>query len=272
MQPTLEKLSGLLAAIALVAAPLAATSAAASHGDDGTYDQPVLFVWAETDIDIVIVPPSHGQVANGNGILPQGVSSVDPCANVYMDAIRDSLQGWKTGINTFGSNDLQNHVSLNIYEVQCNGHPDPPTSVLKDPEVVVVTDETTGPVLGTAIHPLYDTCIVDNSKFFVTSFNYADMHDINVQESGHCLGLEHPKPDPNSHPAHDAMDGTYDDTVGSSNAASHLHCVSNLNVAGLENVWSWAWNERAGQTAELDTDKYDVITPPSNPYTTDCQI
>lgn len=227
------KISLTLLLALVLTAPLGAATHRAGHGGggDGTYEQPVWFEWSITTLDVFVIPPEHGQIYNGNGVL-DGLSPAEatPCDNSYMRATVDSINGWAAGIAAYGSPALQG-VAINVYTPGCGG-PTPPLAAILDPEIIVASDQNKAVILGVAV-TLGPACIVDNSKFFVTSFTYADMYNINGQEYGHCLGLDH-----TSGPDHDVMDGEYDDDPGA--AGTHLHCVSNLNVAGLERVFGFA--------------------------------
>jgi hypothetical protein len=192
------------------------------------YELPRWFEWDRASLDVLIVPPEHGQVVNDEGVLGGGdPNELDPFNNSYMRAIEDSIAAWESGIAQFGPRWLVDGVRFNTYVV---GRDQIPQEALEQPEIVVMTDQTKGPILGFALST--DPCLVNNSKFFVTSMTYADMYNINGQEFGHCLGLLHTS---DGRPDHDVMDGTYDDTPGA--AGTHLHCVSNLDVLGLEQVF-----------------------------------
>lgn len=242
--------TAIAAVVAVAMLAMTATPAVASHGD-GVYDQPVWFEWDVTDLDVILMPNGHGQVINGNGVLNGlDASEAIPCQTSYMQAIRDAIAGWKTGIDTFGPNWLKNGLNIDVYSPGCG--PQPPTGALLDPEIVVYTDETKAFILGFAVSS--DPCLVNNSKFFITSFTYADMYNVMGQEFGHCLGLDHVG-EPSDHPAHDVLDGSYDDQVGA--AGTHLHCVSNLNVEGLKHVFDQAMGEDVpGDKGTVPVDDY----------------
>ncbi len=128
-------------------------------------------------------------------------------------------------------------------DVYVLGRDNVPPEVLTNPDILVFTDESEGPVLGVAVR--LDPCLVRMSKLEIMSFTYADMYNVTGQEFGHCLGLQHVGSqggvDPFSdqkHPEHDVMNGFYTHFVG--DAATHLHCVSNLDVVGLEAAFGHA--------------------------------
>lgn len=222
--------------------------AAASH-DSGYFNQPVWFEWSEAELDVLIVPPNHGQIYNNNGVL-NGLdpNELNPLASSYLRAVERSVADWDRAIAEFGPEWLTTGLVTNVYVV---GRDQIPDAVLGDPEVVIVTDEEKGPILGVAFNTR--PCLVDNSKFFTRSMNYEDMFNINAQEYGHCLGLSHVPGDARGTAAngyrdgdmHDPMNGSYPHTPGL--AGTELHCISNLNVAGIEEVFREELTPYAGR-------------------------
>jgi hypothetical protein len=215
------------------------------------YELPRWFEWDRAALDVLIVPPNHGQLVNGNGFLGGSgdPNELDPFKNSYTRAIEDSIAAWKNGIAQFGPRWLVEGVSIDAYVI---GRDQIPQSALEQPEIVVYTDATKGPILGFAVST--DPCIVNNSKFFVTSMTYADMYNINGQEFGHCLGLLHTS---DGRPNHDVMDGTYDDEPGA--AGTHLHCVSNLDVLGLEQVFGALFGRETDEVVSVLPNQYRTI-------------
>jgi hypothetical protein len=228
----MRKILSLVAGVVLLlgVAPL---SALADHEEDGIFELPAQDDWTKTRLTVYVVPPTHGQLYNSNGPLGGAdPNEVTPFENSYLRAMEDSIEEWNNGIRKFGSKALKKRFRADVYVLGRDELPDE-----KEPDILVVTDENKGPVLGFA---LYATpCIVNNSQMFLRSFNYADMYNVMGQEYGHCLGLGHVGSqggvDPTSapkHPAHDVMNGFYSDSIGAE--GTHLHCVSNLDVKGLE--------------------------------------
>lgn len=162
-----------------------ASSVRASHSDQ-TYDLPLFFRWDKSVLDVIIVPPNHGQIVNDEGVLGGGDPNELTPFNSYLDAIEASVADWDRAVEMFGSESLRSGVVTNVYVA---GRDLIPTAALSNPEIVITTDETKGPILGVAVSTR--PCIVDNSKFWTGSFTYADMYNVNSQEYGHCLGLEH---------------------------------------------------------------------------------
>lgn len=209
------------------------TSASADHEEDGIFELPAQDDWDKARLTVYVMPPSHGQLYNGNGPLAGGdPDEVTPFQNSYLRAMEDSIEEWNRGIRRFGSDKLKSAFRAFVYVVGRDELPEQGS-----PDILVVTDENKGPILGFAMGGT--PCIVNNSQMFTRSFTYADMYNVMGQEYGHCLGLGHvgsqggvePTSD-QKHPVHDVMNGFYADAIGS--PETHLHCVSNLDVKGLE--------------------------------------
>lgn len=236
---------------ALTVALLAAVPLAAASHADGSYDIPVWFEWSKAKLDVWIVPPGHGQLANENGALGGAdAREADPFANSYVRATLDSIASWDNAVDAYGPAWLRNGLDVNVYLMGRDVPPALPTADAP-PEVVIVFDESKANILGVAFSSR--PCIVDNSKLFVTSFTYEDMFNINAQEYGHCLGLNHVD---GNHPTGDPMNGAYPYTPGA--AGNPRNCVSNLDVKGLEGVFAqalgqppalWGANGRLAQNA-----------------------
>jgi hypothetical protein len=212
---------------------LGASGAALADHDDGIYELPAQDDWTKARLRVYIVPPSHGQLYNSSGpFAGADPNEVTPFKNSYLRAIEASINEWNRGIRMFGSRKLKKRFKATVYVLGRDTLPDN-----NPPDILVVTDENKGPVLGFAAFG--QPCIVNNSQMFTRSFNYADMFNVMGQEYGHCIGLGHvgsqggiePTSD-QKHPEHDVMNGFYADPIGA--AGTHLHCVSNLDVKGLE--------------------------------------
>jgi len=233
--PDMRKIITLIAAVGLLVA-LVPAAAFADH-EDGIYELPADDMWTKAKLNVVIVPPEHGQLYNGNGPLGGGdPNEVTPFKNSYLKAMEASIEEWNNAIRKFGSEELRRRFKANVYVL---GRDTIPSQANWD--ILVYTDENKGPVLGFAGLG-NDPCIVNNSRMFTRSFTYADMYNVMGQEYGHCLGLGHVGSqggvDPTSdakHPEHDVMNGFYSHGVGLKD--THLHCVSNLDVKGLEYVF-----------------------------------
>ena len=235
-----------VACLVLASIVFPASGALADHAD-GVYEIPSSAEYWDMNFDIVIVPPVHGQTFNfEKGLLGGNDPNEATPFNSYLKAIEAVIDEWDRGVATFGSEALKKNFVTNVYVA---GRDTIPQAVLTDLEILVFTDETEGPILGTAyrLHTRgsqhVGTCVVRSSMWWLVGYTYADMYNVMGQEMGHCFGLGHVGSqggvDPTSdvkHPEHDMMNGFYTHNVGF--AGTHLHCVSNLDVAGLE------WNFR----------------------------
>ena len=233
----------LAAAILLVVA--AAPIARADH-EDGTYEIPSEAEYPYMEFDVLVIPPEHGQLYNGeSGLLNGSDPSEIGMNNSYLKATLAAIAEWNNGVQIFGSQALRDAFRTNVYVA---GMDPIPLDIALDPDILVFTDENEGILLGTAYHlntPVsvagnqLGTCAVRSSRMELLSYTYADMYNVMAQEFGHCLGLGHvgsqggfdPTSEP-KHPEHDVMNGFYTHSIG--NAGTHQHCVSNLDIAGLE--------------------------------------
>ena len=242
-----------LAALLALGILIAQVSASAAT----TYVQPVWFTWEKKTLDVLIVPPEHGQVHNGNGFLggtSGGVNELTPYENSYLRATEQSAADWKRAISTFGASWLSSGLVINNYVV---GRDTIPQAALTNPEIIVTSDQNKGPILGVSISTR--PCIVDNSKFFITSFTEVDMYNISAHEYGHCLGLDHTFGSPDDATiTHDVIYATYNDTVGTK--GNHKHCISNLNVKGLELVFGGLFGQPSGGNATMASTSYQRIS------------
>jgi hypothetical protein len=236
------------------------------------YELPSIAMWDKTTLSVLVVPPNHGQIFNGengffNGTDPDELTPF----NSYLVAIEAAIQAWKDGVDQLGAEWLKKAYQVNVFVL---GRDTVPPEVLVAPDILVVTDESEATSLGTAVR--LSPCVVRMSKVEIESFNYADMYNVTAQEFGHCLGLDHVGSqggvDPTSdlkQPEHDVMNGFYTHSIGS--AGTHMHCISNLDILALEFIFSHT-NTGAIKTAGprglsmLTSDLYGdtCSAPPSN--------
>lgn len=246
------------AVVALMLALIPAR-AGADH-DDGRYKQPARSRWTITELDVVVVPPNHGQLVNDDGALNDGDPNELTPTNSYLRAIEEAIEEWRRGIELFGSRSLKTSLEFKVYVL---GRDDIPSDVLLAPDILITSGEAMVGVVGVAVSAA-DPCIINiGTSSFLGSFTYADMFNIHAHEFGHCLGLNHiglqeDAGDVN-HPEHEMMNDTYADTIGLK--GRHLHCVSNLNILGLEYVFS---NLSGGE-------KVEVLSLPTSEYATTCE-
>ena len=210
------------------------------------YQQPIWFQWNRAEIDILVVPPNHGQIYNQE----EGpLGGTDPAeltpTNSYLKAMERSIDAYRQAVHRFGPRWLNKGLKLRSYVL---GRDDVPTEALQQPEIIVVTDETKASTLGIAINTKdalgQDVpCIVNNSKLMVSSFTYADMYNVMGQEFGHCLGLDHVTGgSPGDQVlAMDLLNGTYPHQPGAK--GNPFHCLSNMNTLGLKVVFAPAFGK-----------------------------
>ncbi|HEX9776471.1 MAG TPA: hypothetical protein VGB83_12945 [Actinomycetota bacterium] len=224
---------------ALVVLALLATMLSGHARAGVVYRQPVWFNWNESELTILVFPPGHGQIVNGKGILNGfDPDELSPYESSYFRAVTNSIEDWERAIETYAPAWLRNGLERDIFVV---GRDHIPQSALDDPDIAVVSDEHQVISLGVAVH-VGRFCVVDNGKLFTSSFTYEDMFNISSQEYGHCLGLGHvneaipANPPDDENIIHDPMNGRYPHPPGAA-YGTELHCVSNLNVEGLEEVY-----------------------------------
>ncbi len=243
MRGNFLKRRGFISAIAVVAVASALVTAAPARADheDGSYSQPAYSQWESAVLDVLIVPPNHGEIfTEENGFLNGNDPNELTPNNSYLKAMEAAVAAWDQAVQSFGSESLRGRFTTNVYVL---GRDAVPPDALRDLEILVVTDEEHGLTIGTAYRAHPAGCVARISKFSLISFTYADMYNITGHEYGHCLGLGHVGDqggvDPTSemkHPEHDVMNGFYTHWIGF--RGTHLHCVSNMNVAGLEWVFT----------------------------------
>lgn len=204
------------------------------------YTQPIYGVLTTNELDVLVVPPTHGPLFNDEGVLNGNADPMQATPfNVYIDAIRDSIQMWTDAVRAKGPRWLRKVMKVRTYVL---GVDNVPPEAFQEPEIVITTAEFNG-AGGWAVWGSSPPCVISNSMFVVQSFTYKDMFNVNAQEYGHCLGLAHIQVDGTDqgayeHPlvGHDTMTGLYAHQIGSKDV--HFHCISNLNMSGLEAVFA----------------------------------
>lgn len=258
----------LVAAVAVFVVVFGSAPVYADRSSDVELRQPLYLEWDHMDFDVLIVPPAHGQVLNDYGPLGgNDAFELNPIANSYIKATEKAIADWQRAIRAFGSSRL-NRLKMNVYVA---GRDVFPTSILSQLEVLIVYEETMYPAfLGvTQGMPAFfmesnglrvavvdnPQCVIADSMSAVKSFTFADMYNVAGHEFGHCLGVNHVSPAREPVIADDIMRAVYDEAVGGRDAKPH--CMSSLNVAGLELVFD---HKAQPNVATMSASAYRTIT------------
>jgi hypothetical protein len=238
---------------ALLAVLTVASSGQASH-EDGYYEISAWDMWDQDQINVLVIPPEHGPIFSDGGYLDSKDQEQLTPFNTYLKAVEDSIAAWSAAAQTFGSAELRKAFNVNVFVL---GRDVPSQEALSSPDIIITTTDFTPLGLGVAFRPY--PCFVNNSQEIGLT-NYADIFNINGQEYGHCLGVNHVGSqggvDPTSHlqhPEHDIMNGFYTHDVG--DPTTHLHCISNLDILALNWVFT---HKNLGQIPVLHRDTGDL--------------
>lgn len=211
---------------------------------DDDYHEFVVYDLDTTVIDVVVVPPAGNAVA---GIKASGLA----------------VRSWEAGIRAFAAPWFNDSFVMNVYVV---GEDVPSLEAVADPEIVVLTAASAeGTILGIGLEPKQMGCQLINGgesrrdypihshdglsvrasdctgtgfTCFANNIGAAldmiDLYDLVAHEVGHCLGGGH---------VGDALDfraryAPIEDIMSYQSNATHVHCVSNLNVRVLEGVYA----------------------------------
>jgi hypothetical protein len=245
---------------------------AASEPGVDFYELDGLADWPDGTLNVLIVPPEHGPIYNSDtGALSGGNPKEVGINNTYIAAIEAAIGAWDVAVQQLGTDWLSDSYKPSVYVL---GRDEVPTEILTKPDILVITDENEGPVLGTA-YRLFP-CVVRMSRMELFSFSYADMYNVTAQEYGHCLGLGHiggqGGTDPTSdlkEPEHDVMNGFNTHPIGAK--GTHLHCISNLDILALEQALGahytgYFWGVGPGGNVVMPAAAYGdtCVAPPAN--------
>ena len=253
---------------------LGAAPLVAADFDDDVYHEFILNDLDSADIDVLILP------------------AVAPDSDARIAAVQQSIAAWESGIQAYAPSWLADNVDFHVYLV---GTDPVPLSTLQDPEIVVVTGEanpnvlfgigastdylacdTVDPFTSTSLflqgfhhHPgsawsvgeancadnSDNVCVVLNTNFAFYETGQYSMYDLNAHEFGHCLGLGH---------VGDALDFVattfpHEDIMSYQENEAQVHCVSNLNVLGLQGTFAKVLGRPSSEWR--DSGDYITMTP-----------
>jgi len=257
-----------LVSLVLAAATLGLGPASA----EPTYDQPVWFQWHKAGLRALIVPPVHGQLVNGNGVLNGGDPDELTLSNSYVQAIQDAIATWRVAIDAYGPSWLSQNLSVDVdvlgtdalaplssYDIlfltpermptflgaatrlaPC-GVLDSGRQTLVDATVGTPAQDALETVLEDTLDPIREsepvagTCDADAPCLALVNLvrETSFTYTDFFNVGGHEFG--HCLGLDHSTRVDDLMDGFYYDFVGE--AGNDFRCMSNLNVAGLELVF-----------------------------------
>ncbi|GAC1411477.1 MAG: hypothetical protein NVSMB57_06280 [Actinomycetota bacterium] len=189
------------------------------------YRQETFDAWNHSTLSIVIAPPAHGQIYNDAGVLPAGPSELTPQQSSYIAAAERGIRSWMGAMRTLGPDWLAN-VKLKTAVIGRDALP-------SGPDILLVFDETMGPILGTSYNSR--PCVAVVAMEYHVSFTTNDVQNLAAHEVGHCLGLTHVD-EPG--PAADLMQAVYQHPDGL--RSTGIMCPSNLNVSALERSFATA--------------------------------
>jgi hypothetical protein len=218
-----------------------------------TYSQELLNPANEAVLDVVIVPPGHGQLFNDNGVLGGNDPNEATPFNSYLRSIERAVKDWDRAIDGIGAPWLSNAVVFNTYVV---GRDVIPANVLADIEILITNEESKGIILGLALVSR-PTCVNFNSAWFIKYFSPEDYYNVSAHEFGHCLGIGHVIGDK---PPDDLMSPTYKKPIGA--RGNSLSCISTLNMRAVEASFRFLTGQRppsGSETVSVPTSGYSRV-------------
>ncbi len=192
-----------------------------------TYRQDVITQWNRSQLDVHIVPPGHGPLANDGRSLGNGdADQAHPWDNLYVEAMEDAVEGWRRAIAQFAAPWLRDALVLTTTV----GGRDGPVGPGAD--IIIVPAESHAGSLGMAFAS-NRPCQISVAMHRDASLSYEDMFFTAGHEIGHCLGLAHVN---EVQPFADLMVAAYPEEVGA--VGNPVHCMSNLNIRGIEGAFA----------------------------------
>jgi hypothetical protein len=217
--------------------------------------------WNSTDLNILIVPPVHGPIANTeNGVLPEGAEGAAP-GGAYLDATLELLDDWRYALDKTAELAARpgapewaadiGWISEITWDLDIISENIVAPEDVQNADIVKFYTETTFPILGAAVYT--DPCLAYSTKWNTYgSLTYRDMYNLAGHELLHCFGMSHPD---EMQPVVDIM--SYEDTPWVA-----YRCPSNLNLRAVAAAFAGAVDDPGvtpGQTVTVDADAYEQI-------------
>lgn len=213
--------------------------------------------WNRQHLDILIIPPTHGPLANTPaGPLPNGADGALP-HGAYIDATRHALEDWRYAIDRVAENDTRLAWFADVtWDVRVVGEDDVTPTDITQANIIKVYTATTYPVLGAATHNGGSSdCIAYSTQWNTYgSMTYTDMYALAGHELLHCFGMNHPED----------MDPIEDIMSYESWPIPELRCPSNLNVWASAAAFASAFRHHSlqGETVKVAKPNYEQYCSP----------
>lgn len=231
-------------------------------GGPGEYELANSNSWASTDLDILVVLPVHGPIANTeDGALPEDAEGAAP-GGAYLAATLQFLDDWAGALERTGEladdedgpgwADDVGWMSEVTWETRVVSEDVVTHEEVQNADIVKFYSETTYPVLGAAVYT--DPCLAYSTKWNTYgSLTYVDMYNLAGHELLHCFGMSHPV---DMQPIEDVM--SYEDTPW-----ADYRCPSNLNIRAAAAAFAAGVDDpdgiQPGQTVTVDADSYEQL-------------
>lgn len=213
--------------------------------------------WNTADLDILIIPPIHGPIANTeDGPLPNGAEGAAP-GGAYLDATLHILEDWAYAVDRVAENETQIAWLTDVtWDVRVISEDEVTVEDVQQADIVKVYTETTYPIGGAAYNMGFPVDCLAYSTMWNTygSFTYEDMYHIAGHELLHCFGMSHPE---DHDPEEDIM--SYEPLP-----LTELRCPSNLNV------WAMASAFQGTLDTETGPDQGATVRIPQPTYEQHC--